>query len=225
MIRTYILALFLFTLSVTAQQHGKITYTEEWKRDFRNWSYTETHTWELIFNDSIAICRWIKPKEEEKSAGAVQVYRWQMDINDLYVSYFAEKRIEDVQDFMRKTFIIKDNFPDIRWKMTGKQGLVESHPCMEAMYRDGDDTIYAWFSPRIPVSIGPREYRGLPGIILYMEADGGKRKITIEDVDLKYVPSEEELQYKLPKGQKSSYADFAKMRREKSEEMKEMYGR
>ncbi|MCH8547112.1 MAG: GLPGLI family protein, partial [Cryomorphaceae bacterium] len=196
-----------------------------WERSFRNWSYKESHTWELVFNDTIAICRWIKPKEEDKSTGAVQVYKWQRDVEDIYVTHIAEKKVEDAVDFMRKMFQIDGDFPKYRWKMTGKQGLVEEFPCMEAMTTDGLDTIYAWFSPRMQLPIGPREFRGLPGAVLYLEADGGNRKISIESIDLSYQPTEADLAFSRPKGKSITYEEFIPFRREKMQEMRDMYGR
>ncbi|MCC5915810.1 MAG: GLPGLI family protein [Cryomorphaceae bacterium] len=214
---------FSAILPMCAQTQGRIVFEEEWERKFRKWSMTEKYTWELIFNDTMAICRWVKPEIDE-GVGAVRTYRWMQDLSDIYVSFPREKRVEDAQDFMRRTFVMQDAFPPFKWKMTGKQGLVESYPCMEAMYVDGQDTIYAWFSPRIPISIGPREFRGLPGMILFIEADGGSRKITIQSVDLEYLPTPEDFVYKLPKGQKMDYAKFLQLRREKADELKEMYG-
>lgn len=208
-----------------AQISGKVVYNETWERKFRNWSYTETHTWELYFNDTIAVCHWIKPEAEEQT-GSVKVYSWMQDLEDVYVSHLPEKRVEDAVDFFRKMFLINGPFPGYRWKMTGKQGLVEEFPSMEAMTVSGIDTIYAWFSPRIQVPVGPREFRGLPGLILYLETDGGNRVFTIESVDLKYTPTASDLTYSRPnKGKDMTYEAFIKFRNEKAQEMKEMYGR
>lgn len=207
-----------------AQINGKIVYNETWERSFRNWSYTETHTWALFFNDTIAVCKWVKPEVKEQS-GAVQVYSWQQDLADVYVSHLPQKQVEDAVDFMRKTFLIDGAFPAYRWKMTGKQGLVEEFPSMEAVTVSGRDTIYAWFSPRLQLPVGPREFRGLPGIILYLEADGGNRSVTLSSVDLNYVPSEKDLTVTRPKGKEMTYESFILFRNEKTEEMKEMYGR
>lgn len=219
------LILFFSLQLLSAQNSGKIVFSEEWERSFRNWSYQESHTWELVFNDTIAICRWIKPEEDDKSTGAVQVYRWQRDVEDIYVTHIPDRKVEDAVDFMRKMFQVDGDFPNYRWKMTGKQGLVEEFPSMEAMTVDGQDTIYAWFSPRLQLPIGPREFRGLPGAILYLEADGGKRKISIESVDLSYELTNSDFDFSRPKGKSTTYKEFIPFRREKMQEMIDMYGR
>ncbi len=208
-----------------AQTSGKVVFNEKWERSFRNWSYTEAHTWELYFNDTIAVCHWIKPEEKE-SAGAVKTFSWMQDLEDVYVSHIREKQVEDAVEFFRRTFLIDGDFPSFKWKMTGKQGLVEEFPSMEAMTVSGSDTIYAWFSPRIQVPVGPREFRGLPGLILFLETEGGNRSFTLESVDLNYTPTSEDLSFKRPnKGKEMTYDEFIKFRNEKAEEMREMYGR
>ena len=209
-----------FNLSSFGQTQGKITYKEVWERKFRNWSFTEDHTWEIIFNDTIAVCRWIKPKEDNNE----QRPRWMRDLTDVYVTYPQNNEVHDAVNFMQRNFILKGSPATMKWRMTGKQGMVESYPAMEARSIEGKDTILAWFTPVVPLSIGPREFRGLPGAIIYLEQDAGRRKITIENLDLQYVPKESDFKVDFPKGEKSSYEDFIKLRIEKTAELREMYG-
>lgn len=216
-----LLILFIvFLPKAEAQVQGKITYQEVWERKFRNWSFTEEHTWELIFTDTIAICRFVKPPEDNMEKRP----RWMRNPTDMYISYPAVGEVHDAVSFMQRNFTIKGAAPTFKWKMTGKQGMVEAYPGMEARSIEGNDTILAWFSPVVPLSIGPREFRGLPGAIIYLEQDGGKRKITIQNLDLEYVPKPEDFEVELPKGEKSTYDAFIKLRIEKTAELREMYG-
>ncbi len=211
---------FVFIPQANAQVQGKITYEEVWERKFRNWSYTQEYTWELIFNDTIAVCRFVKKPEDPMENRP----RWMRDPTDVYLTYPAVTEVHDAVNFMQRNFILKGAAPNFRWKMTGKQGMVESYPGMEARTIEGKDTILAWFSPVVPLSIGPREFRGLPGAIIYLEQDEGRRKITIQSLDLDYVPTEEDFKVDFPKGEKSTYEDFIKLRIEKTAELREMYG-
>jgi GLPGLI family protein len=92
---------------------------------------------------------------------------------------------------------------------------------MEATTVSDKDTIIAWYTPNIPVQAGPGHISGLPGMVL--EANIGaminllaKRIEPIEDVTKKI---------KEPtKGKKISAEDFAKLQKEKEEEMRKQYG-
>ena len=80
--------------------------------------------------------------------------------------------------------------------------------------------IVAWYSPQIPVSQGPADFWGLPGLILEINAD----KTTILCSKIVMNPGEKEKIVAPNKGKvvtKSEYNDIVK---KKMEEMREMYG-
>lgn len=70
------------------------------------------------------------------------------------------------------------NFKPVEWEITGKTKKIENYVCRQAItkeklfsrqghfyYKD----VVAWFTPEIPVSFGPKNYNGLPGLILQIE--------------------------------------------------------
>ena len=78
--------------------------------------------------------------------------------------------------------------------------------------------ITAWYSPDIPISQGPENYYGLPGLIL--EISDGKTTILCSKVVLN---SKEKKEIKAPKkGKLVSQAEYDKIVKEKMEEMREM---
>lgn len=80
--------------------------------------------------------------------------------------------------------------------------------------------ITAWYTPQIPVSQGPGEYFGLPGLILEVQAD--RTSILCSKIILN--PKEAEMIKRPTKGEKVTQEQYAKIVKEKTEEMQEMYG-
>ncbi|MNK01300.1 hypothetical protein D3C87_190970 [compost metagenome] len=90
---------------------------------------------------------------------------------------------------------------------------------MDMVEMPKEKTITAWYTPEIPVSQGPENYWGLPGLIL--EVSDGKTMILCSKVVLN---PKEKAEIKAPKkGEKVTQAEFAKIMAKKMQEMQDMY--
>ena len=79
--------------------------------------------------------------------------------------------------------------------------------------------VTAWYTPQIPVSNGPRNYWGLPGLIL--EINEGRTTILCSEIVMN--PSEK-VEIKAPtKGKKVSRKEYSIIMKKKMEEMREMF--
>ena len=79
--------------------------------------------------------------------------------------------------------------------------------------------VTAWYTPQIPVSQGPGEYWGLPGLILEVNAD----KTTILCSRIVINPNEKEEIIAPSKGIEISRVDYNATVKQKMQEMREMY--
>lgn len=93
------------------------------------------------------------------------------------------------QEFYGKQFLVKDKLLSIDWKMGTETKVIGNYTCFKATASiptadilwynfSWDDVrekeneevkmteVVAWYSPQIPISQGPLEYSGLPGLIL-----------------------------------------------------------
>ena len=80
--------------------------------------------------------------------------------------------------------------------------------------------VTAWYTPEIPVSHGPGEYWGLPGLILEVSAD----RTTILCSKIVMNPKEKETIKAPSKGKEVTQAAYNEIVKKKMEEMREMYG-
>ena len=83
-----------------------------------------------------------------------------------------------------------------------------------------EKTITAWFTPEIPVSLGPLNYWGLPGLILELNEE--KNIILCTKIVLS---NKKNIKIKIPNsGKKVTQKEFDKIEREKLDSMKDADG-
>jgi len=147
-------------------------------------------------------------------------------------------------NIMGKDFVIKDELPSYEWKLSNETKKVGEYNCFKAIYvpvkeeteeevekenkgkimsmiADRDPTITAWYTPDVPVSNGPGEYHGLPGLIV--EVQQNETTILLKEIVLN---PEGKLALKKPKeGKKISQKEFDKIQKKKMKEMNERRGK
>ncbi len=134
----------------------------------------------------------------------------------VYLNFTDNIKIEQ-KEFMSRIFLIEGEPAKDNWKLTGKQKMILDYPCMQASQITEKDTILAWFAPSISVSAGPANYVNLPGLVLEVDLNNGKRTIKAQSVSLKQI--DEELISKPNKGKKVTREEFQKIMEEKAKEM------
>jgi GLPGLI family protein len=154
------------------------------------------------------------------------------------------KNIKDDEYFnqteiMGKRFLIKDKLKKYDWKLTGETKNIGIYTCYKATYtreveksnmsvEDGkvtekkkkvDVVTTAWYTPSIPVSNGPADYNGLPGLIL--EVKEGNQTIMCSEIVLN---STDKIKIEEPKkGKVVSQSQYEKIMAKKSKEMMEKF--
>lgn len=122
----------------------------------------------------------------------------------------------EVREFLGRSFRIPEARPAFNWKLTGEQATFLGHPVFQARAKVDSTTLEAWFTPDIPVSAGPGQYGGLPGLILTLTVDSNKVVYTATSVDIKTAIAP----IKAPSdGSKVTRAEFDKIVKEKMDEM------
>ncbi|MGL2962239.1 GLPGLI family protein [Flavobacterium sp. RSB2_4_14] len=96
----------------------------------------------------------------------------------------------------------------------------ETKPSLFKMEEPKDKTIIAWYTPEIPVSFGPNNYWGLPGLIL--EINEEDKIILCSKVTLS---NKEKAKIKVPNtGEKVSQKKFDEIQKKKMDSMKDEDG-
>ncbi len=173
----------------------------------------------LYFNREASVYTAKKedPKDIAVDQPGIKIMMGGQAENILYLD-LATKEMTEQKEFMTRTFLIKGEMPSQEWKISGKQKIILDYPCMEAIQTDTAGVVTrAWFAPSIPVQTGPEKYSNLPGMVLEVNIDDGKRTLLAQSIDFD-TPVKEFLT-KPKNGKKVSKEEFDKIVEEKMKEM------
>ena len=73
------------------------------------------------------------------------------------------------EDLLGQEVFIKGKQSDIEWDITNETKKILDFECIKAISKNKDYLITVWFTKDIPVSAGPSNFLGLPGLVLWAE--------------------------------------------------------
>ena len=188
-------------------------------------------------------------QEEKLDAisGATDSWGNNFSQGDQYKNVKSNTLLQD-QEFYGKRFLVKDELQKIEWTMSGETKQIGQYTCFKATatvptneltwynfswgrLRSNDQnkegeaqevamtTIEAWYSTQIPVSHGPGEFWGLPGLIL--EVSAGDTTMLCTKIVMN--PKEKTKITAPDKGKIVSKSEYQKTVVKKMTEMRDMY--
>jgi GLPGLI family protein len=173
----------------------------------------------LYFNPKASLYENGEKAEDQNmsmSSGSGNVMiRMEEPENKIFTDLEKKSQLEQ-REFMTRVFLIEGEINQ-QWKLTGNQKMILDYPCQEAVMEKDSSKIVAWFTPVIPVSAGPSNLGGLPGLILSVEKNDGKETINATSVEFATVPNDKI--EKPDKGKKVTREEFDKIVEEKMKEM------
>lgn len=115
------------------------------------------------------------------------------------VFYFDNKnqKTEKQMSFGGDNFIIE--IDKKKWKILNQSKKIGKYSCIKAILLDSKNEltpISAWFTTDIPLSYGPKDYNGLPGVILELNAGKFIYKATQVFISDNYIQIEKNLEGK-----------------------------
>lgn len=103
---------------------------------------------------------------------------------DIFFTNIKDSLVTDRRQVMDQSFIMEDEWITPKWNIANMKVGMKEIPLptqlATAISIEGD-TLLAYFTPSIPLSIGPRGYGGLPGAIVYLKVtkDGRSTEYTM----------------------------------------------
>lgn len=188
---------------------------------------------ESLYQENVAL-------EKDGAGGGMRFMSMITGSGGTYFKNLAEQRYVDQTEFFGKKFLIKDSLENFDWKLGKETKSIGNYICnkattqrivtvskVESSGEEVKDTtindtieITAWYTMQIPVSHGPAQYGGLPGLIL--ELNDGATSMLCTKVSLK---AGEALSLAEPDdGEEVSQEEYNEITTEKMEEMRTMYG-
>jgi GLPGLI family protein len=94
------------------------------------------------------------------------------DYSSVIYKDFESKKTNQREFIYDKSFIISDIITNYKWILTNKKKKINSFNCFSADTIDlFGNKVTAWFTLDIPISNGPGNFHGLPGLIILVETD------------------------------------------------------
>ncbi|MCE1198380.1 MAG: GLPGLI family protein [Marinilabiliales bacterium] len=111
------------------------------------------------------------------------------DTNSYYITSDKEKNeIFEWVDLFRKTYLVKEVFPSIDWKIESEIKKINAHECMKATGKFGGRNYTAWFTTDVQTSLGPLKLHGLPGLILELADDTQEVELFVSEIRVEQTP-------------------------------------
>jgi GLPGLI family protein len=201
-------------------------------------------TYVLSFNNKEAI--FLEEEKIDAISGATDSWGAYFTRGDHYRN-IKENRIVQSQEFYGKRFIVKDSLYKVNWTLGAETKKIGNYTCYKAKafvpvselnwYKfswsdirkktekkteteESEEkmiVVEAWYTLQIPVSHGPAEYWGLPGLILEVSAEG----TTLLCTEIVINP-EEKVKIEAPsKGKIATKKEYTKTIRKKMVEMRD----
>ena len=229
----FTLILSLIISSLMAQNNGAVVYfestklnielPEEMKEMIANIPTERTAEKELFFKDGQSLYKnssreGANEDTELEGGGGGMQFKFKMSEpeNQTFCDH-SSKSYTKKQDLLGKTFLIQDDLKKINWKLGSNKRQILDYVCMKASAEIDDETnVVAWFTPSIPIPMGPETYHGLPGLILALEINGDEQIIVAKEVSLGDMKDDMEIP---KKGKKVNQDEFDQIREEKMKEM------
>jgi GLPGLI family protein len=133
-----------------------------------------------------------------------------------------EGKMIEKKDFLGRTFLIEGEPQPLPWRLTTERSAFLGYDCQKAVAVRDSSTYEAWFTTQILASVGPEEFGGLPGAILVLTMDDGKKSYVATSVSLE--PVDPNLLVPPTEGQRVTKAEFDAIVAEKIEEMQAARG-
>lgn len=213
--------ILLIGTSINAQKinSGKITYyipevsllNERNNVDITNMiAMTKRQHYQLDFNKGYSSFLMVGVMDrEEYSEFYISLAKNFVSYADIYYDYNNRRLIEVVLDGT----LLESKMQQLPWHITTETKIIDQYQCYKATYtfdylaRDQKlktTVVTAWFAPSLPYSYGPKNYHGLPGLIL--ELTDNSVTFLVSKIEL----LTEEIQIKFPKGKVIQKEEFEK---------------
>ena len=158
----------------------------------------------------------------------------------------ATREQTNQQDLFGKMFLVNKNIKIPEWNFTGESKQIGQYMAYEATYTQMQNppqfrmsfggrgnneeekekepekievTVSVWFTPDIPISAGPDNYFGLPGLVLMVQ---DKNKLLV-CTEVQMNPKDKIKLTPPKKGEEVTWKEFKEIREKKSKEMRERF--
>lgn len=175
-------------------------------------SVAQKQTFQLDFNNSTSKFYIVEPMQSDdlglKEAALKKIARIRFTSDS---NYYLDNANQFLIKENQNGTLIKRELTERKWEITTESKTIDKYLCYKAIFiknyigRDNKEkniTIEAWFAPVLPYSYGPKDYYGLPGLILELK----EKETTFYASFIKF--SDDKMVIDFPKGKTISDVEY-----------------
>jgi GLPGLI family protein len=239
-----LMALLIFPAGKAQELAGTITYEQTIRYNFKNireahGNDQRTSNWlaslpeelravrVLHFNDKKALFQENESESLPEVPGLQRaiMYEGMLSpplpvVQKVYYEFDKNQKLEQVE-YLTRIFLVHSEIEPVPWKLGKEMKKVLEYTCMNATVTMDDQEIVAWYTPEIPVSLGPSVFGGLPGLIMAVERNGETAYMA---TSVLLTPPSEEALVKPDNGSRVDKDEFAAIRKKKEKEWRDNSG-
>lgn len=223
--------LFLIPLAALAQE-GSVVYEETIKHEVElppemahmkdQFPSSLSTSKLLLFNESASLMKDVPGAESgdtevESDGGAIRFRMVAKRADEETYTHFDEASVIEKREFMGRTFLISGAPAPLQWRLTDERSEFLGYMSQKAVAMRDTVAVEAWFTPEVPVPAGPALYGGLPGLILVLTEDDGRRSYVAKELSLE--PLADDAIVPPTKGKEVTREEFDAIVEEKLKEM------
>ncbi|SHH11902.1 GLPGLI family protein [Flavobacterium micromati] len=140
------------------------------------------------------------------------------DGGGLYKNFKTKEYLHEA-DVLGKKLLVVDKLEKINWEILDEEKTIGTYNCKKAKATINNESIIAWYSDEIAIQDGPKDFYGLPGLIIELIAE----KQTYHAI--KVTENKGKLEIKRPlNGTKVSKKEYLKIVEDRINELKSGLG-
>lgn len=176
--------------TISQKNSGKVTYSvetfenlndsisfevgySEFRKEINN--IAKDLSFELLFDQDKAVFGLVKFLPLDKNDSYVSSAIMVLSGDETYYTNTKNKKLFEDKTFLGKDFMVETTFDALKWELLNESKIIDGYICYKAVrnriatgrdFKKTSVSVYAWYCPEIPLSIGPFEAVGLPGLVL-----------------------------------------------------------
>jgi GLPGLI family protein len=158
-----------YTISYNTANKKDVPETEKNEQVIKIIKSARDITGSLVFSNNESFYKLDTPMESDADQG-INLTRTFAGKGDVFYNDVSNDiHLLQKSNMVGKFLIIKK---PIEWEITQELKKIGNYNCFKAIKKDtvnSNKKTIAWFTPQIPVSFGPKEFNGLPGLILELK--------------------------------------------------------
>lgn len=131
---------------------------------------------ELLYNNNMSVFREEKALlADNKSKMIRKMSKTLMGVKEDFFSDLIKRTLIKRRDFLGEVYLIESSLNQFSWQILKDEKFIKGYKCYKALTtktyegKNGEKislAITAWYTPSINIPLGPKDYSGLPGLIL-----------------------------------------------------------